>query len=214
MKKFIFIVIITTTYEASSTPTLSPGYLGDGVSPAWAVSAQKWSVSIDDISSNRLLTPVLHATCYVKKKKPDFCFSSDYDLNPGHAACMDIVSPGLSLWFSFKAHPNDPKPAFIYSFTGLFKLVFFPTFINRPVKISTGSDLSFPGRFVRYAVSDLVNENYQAVFKHSQKRQWLYEFAHLKQKHLYISGEGIKIKAIFWHQDLDKWTMETLDKCP
>ena len=144
MKKFISIVIIATTYKALATPTLFPGYLGDGVSPAWAVSAQKWSVAIDDISSSRLLTPVLHATCYVKKKKPDFCFSPDYDPNPGHAACIDTVEPGLSLWFSFKAHPNDPKPVYVYSITGLLKLVFFPTFIDRPVKISAGSDLSFP----------------------------------------------------------------------
>ena len=214
IKQFTFIAIILTSFAADSAPKLFPGYLGDKISPAWAVNAAKWFVSIDDRSSDQLFAPTLHIKCYVEKKKPDFCFLPDYDPNPGHAACMDIVLPGLNLWFSFDAHPNDPKPLYSYSFAGLFRLFLFPTFINRPVKVSARSDISFSGRFVRSAVSVLVNEDYQVVLERPYGRQWLYEFAISPQKQLNISGKGIKINAVFWHQDLEKWTLETLKKCP
>lgn len=214
MEKFIFIAIILTSLKAHSGPKLFPGYLGDKVSPAWAINAVRWSVSIDDRSSSRLFAPTLHVTCYVEEKKPDFCFSPDYNPNPGHAACMDIASIGLDLWFSFKAHPNDPKPLFTYSFTGLFRLLLSPKFIDRPVKVSAGGSTSFAGRFVRSSVSDLVNEDYAVKLKRPYGRQWLYKFAHSPQKQLKASGKGIKIDAVFKHQDLEKWTQETLEKCP
>ena len=212
MRKLIFVAIILTSCKADSAPKLFPGYLGDKVSPAWAINAAKWSVSIDDRSSSQLFAPTLHVKCYVEKEKPDFCFAPDYDPNPGHAACMDIVPPGLDLWFSFKAHPNDPKPDYSYSFSGLFRAFFSFHFINRSVSISAESAKSFKGRFTRDAVSTLVNTDYQAGLGRPLGKQWLNEFQHTKQ--VYISGKDIEIKATFWHQDLDKWIRETLEKCP
>lgn len=212
LAKIFLVFIVITSFKVYSVPKLFPGYLGDKVSPAWAINAGKWVVSIDDRSSNQLFAPTLHITCRVEKKKPDFCFTPDYDPNPGHAACMDIVPPGLDLWFSFEAHPNDPKPAYSYSLSGLFRLLFGFHFINRPVSISAGSGESFEGHFARDAVSTLVNTDYQAGLKRPLGRQWLNEFQHTKKVH--ISGKDIEIKATFWHQDLDRWIKETLEKCP
>ncbi len=212
MKKTIFLTLILVSYKAVSVPQLSPGYLGDQISPAWAITAGRWSVSIDDRSSSQLFDPVLHVTCRVEKKKPDFCFAPDYDPNPGHAACMDLVPPGLELWFSFDAHPDDPKPTYLYSFSGLLRALFRFHFINRPVSISAESGESFEGRFTRDAVSTLVNTDYQVVLEKLLGKQWLNGFQHTKKVH--ISGKGIEIKATFWHQDLNRWIEETLKKCP
>ena len=214
MKRFIFASLILAPFVAISTPQLYPGYLGDGVSPAWAIDADKWYVSINDRSSRELFKPALHVTCYVEKKKPDFCFSPDYDPNPGNAACVDLVSPGLDLGFSFNAHPDDPKPKYAYSPLGLFRLLFRPTFIDRSVKVSTGSDEFFETRFTRSAASVFANEDYRVSLDRPDGRHWLYNFTHSSQKKLNIDGENIKIEAHFRHQDLEKWLNETLEKCP
>ena len=192
MKLFILILFVSFSFSAISRPYLFPGYLHNGASPKWSVSAYKWSVSINKRTSNRFFEPTLHISCYTKQTQ--------------------YTTPGLDIWISFKSHPKDLKPSYAYSPMGFLKMIFSKNFINKPVEI-TSNEVSVHSSLVRYAYSIFENENYHVALDRSPStRRWLVQF--LNSKELKLLGNEIDIKAVFYHKDLNKWLKETLDKCP
>ena len=198
MKSFIFILFFSfaafIASSAFSKPYLFPGYLNDGVSPSWGITAYKWSVSIDKKKSNVFFEPFLYITCYPAQTPQE--------------------NSKIEISLSFKAHPTDSKPSYAYFLIGWLKLwgILESRFIDRPVKI-TSNNVSIGSNLVRYAVSVLVNEKYRMIFDRSpDTRKWLISF--LQSKQLKVQGDGIDITVLFYHQDLDAWLKETLARCP
>ena len=198
MKSFIFILFfffaVFIASSAFSKPYLFPGYLNDGVSPSWAVNAYKWSVSIDQKKSSSFFEPSLYITC--------------------HPAQTPQENSKIDISLSFKAHPKDPKPSYAYGLIGWLKLIGLlkSRFIDRPVK-AISNNVSIGSNLVRLSLSVLKNENYRMILDRSpDTRKWLSGF--LQSKQLKVQGEGIDITVLFYHQDLDKWLKETLNRCP
>ena len=188
----ILTLSLFVSFSALSQAYLFPGYLHNGASPKWAVSAYKWSASINERTSNKFFEPTLHIACYTKQSQ--------------------YTTLGIDIWLSFKAHPKDPKPSYAYSPKGFLRMLFSKSFVNKPVKI-TSNKVSIHSSLIRSSYSTFENENYYVDLNPSPlKRKLLVQF--LKSKKLKLLGPKIDIKALFYHQDLDRWLTETLDKCP
>lgn len=191
MKKTLIIFAVFFSIQIKAQPNLYPGYLGDQVSPSWAVDAYSWSASITGRTSSEHFKPLLNITCRTEGELK-----------------------GLHLSFVFFAHPTDPKPNHTYSLVGLFKLAtqYKWYFIDQPVNISAGNGKDFKGDFRRGSVSYLVNTDYNVTMGKDIASQFLKEFQQTKK--VFVTGQDIRIEARFRHQDLDFWLKETLEKCP
>ena len=82
--------------------------------------------------------------------------------------------------------------------------------INRPVKITSNNVSAYSSLF-RQTYSIFENEKYHiALGISASTRRLLVQFSHSKK--LRVTGDGIDIIALFYHQDLDKWLKETIER--